>query len=142
MKQQKTDSVSKPDNLQAKGIGRRKSSTAEVVIKPGQGVITINQKPCQDYMLKNTHLVLRLKQCLTFLELEHQLDLDVQVMGGGYVSQADAIQHGASRALCVLDSKFRPSLKLKGYLRRDARVKERKKYGLKKARKAPQFSKR
>lgn len=93
-------------------------------------------------MRKNAHLVIRIRLPLKFLDLQKKVDLHVQVKGGGLVSQADAIQLGLARALCVWNEKYRSSLKLKGLLRRDDRIKERKKYGLKKARKAPQYSKR
>lgn len=122
--------------------GRRKSSTATIELTPGTGEFLINNQPGLDYMQKNIGLIFIMQAPLTFLQLKNNFTINVIVKGGGLVGQAHAIQLGISRALCEYQSSYRGSLKLKGYLTRDARVKERKKYGLKKARKAPQFSKR
>ena len=93
-------------------------------------------------MQDNAYLIMQMQSPLDFLELKNKFDIQITVKGGGLVGQANAIKLGISRALCLFQNNYRPSLKLKGFLTRDARVKERKKYGLKKARKAPQFSKR
>lgn len=122
--------------------GRRKSSIARVELTSGTGDFKINSLPGIKYMQQNTYLIGRMQAPLEFLELKNKYDILVQVSGGGLVGQADAIKLGIARALCESNADYRSSLKLKGYLTRDARVKERKKYGLKKARKAPQFSKR
>jgi small subunit ribosomal protein S9 len=122
--------------------GRRKTAIATVELSPGNGVFLINKKPSINYMQENNYLIIQMQSALDFLELKNKFDIYVTVSGGGLVGQANAIQLGMARALCEFQSTYRPSLKLKGFLKRDARIKERKKYGLKKARKAPQFSKR
>jgi small subunit ribosomal protein S9 len=122
--------------------GRRKSSIATVELVPGSGRFTINNKSGIYYMQENTYLIIQMQSSLDFIKLKNQFDINVNVKGGGLVAQANAIKLGISRALCLFQNNYRKSLKLKGFLTRDARVKERKKYGLKKARKAPQFSKR
>ena len=122
--------------------GRRKSSIATVELVPGTGQFKINNKPGIYYMQENTYLIIQMKSSLDFIQLKNKFDINVNVKGGGLVGQANAIKLAISRALCLFQNNYRKSLKLKGFLTRDARVKERKKYGLKKARKAPQFSKR
>jgi small subunit ribosomal protein S9 len=123
------------------GTGRRKSSVARVRLVPGTGKITINDREIEDYI---PFAALRevVKQPLVATETVGSYDILVNVNGGGYTGQAGAIRHGIARALLQADPEFRPTLKRAGLLTRDARMKERKKYGLKGARRAPQFSKR
>ncbi len=125
-----------------KGTGRRKSSIAEVQLIPGNGEFVINKKPGTLYMQENPGLIFKIQAPLDLLGLQKDFKTIVKVKGGGVVGQADAIQLGLARALCEVDLNYRSPLKLKGFLTRDSRCKERKKYGLKKARKAPQYSKR
>ena len=123
------------------GTGRRKSSIARVYIKPGKGNITINKRDLEEYFgLETLKLVVR--QPLVATNTIDKFDVIVTVRGGGTTGQAGAIRHGISRALLHADDEFRAPLKAEGYLTRDPRMKERKKYGLKAARRAPQFSKR
>ena len=121
--------------------GRRKSSVARVYLVPGTGKITINKKDMDDYLPLDT-LKTIVRQPLVATGTLEKYDVLVNVNGGGYTGQAGAIRHGISRALLEVDADFRPVLKAEGFLTRDPRMKERKKYGLKKARRAPQFSKR
>ncbi|TKC14309.1 30S ribosomal protein S9 [Robertmurraya kyonggiensis] len=123
------------------GTGRRKSSVARVRLVPGSGKITINDRDVTDYI---PFEALRevVKQPLNATETLGSYDVLVNVKGGGYTGQAGAIRHGIARALLQVDPEYRPTLKRAGLLTRDARMKERKKYGLKGARRAPQFSKR
>ena len=123
------------------GTGRRKTSVARVRVIPGQGNITINGKTLEDYFGRKV-LQTIVKQPLVLLGVEGKYDVIANVDGGGNSGQAGAIRHGIARALQVADPSYRPSLKKAGFLTRDPRIKERRKYGLKKARKAPQFSKR
>ena len=123
------------------GTGRRKKSIARVYLVPGTGKITINKRDINEYFGLDTLKVI-VRQPLTATETEGKFDVLVNVHGGGYTGQAGAIRHGIARALLEADPEFRPALKKAGYLTRDPRMKERKKYGLKKARRAPQFSKR
>ncbi|MBQ6000728.1 MAG: 30S ribosomal protein S9 [Clostridia bacterium] len=123
------------------GTGRRKSSVARVRILPGTGVITINGRDIDDYFGLDT-LKLIVRQPLEATETTGKFDLIVRVGGGGVAGQAGAIRHGLSRALLQVSPEYRPVLKAAGFLTRDPRMKERKKYGLKAARRAPQFSKR
>ena len=123
------------------GTGRRKSSVARVYIMPGNGKITINKRDMDDYFGLET-LKIIVRQPLELTGMTSKFDVSVNVHGGGYTGQAGAIRHGITRALCEADADFRPALKKAGYLTRDPRMKERKKYGLKGARRAPQFSKR
>ena len=123
------------------GTGRRKSSSARVFIKPGSGKITINQRELDVYFGRETARMI-VRQPLELVELTDKLDLYITVKGGGISGQAGAIRHGISRALLQADGDYRPSLKKAGFLTRDPRMKERKKPGLKAARRAPQFSKR
>ena len=123
------------------GPGRRKSSVARVRILPGTGAITINGRDIDDYFGLET-LKLIVRQPLEATETLGKFDLIVKVGGGGVSGQAGAIRHGLSRALLQVSPEYRPVLKAAGFLTRDPRMKERKKYGLKAARRAPQFSKR
>ena len=123
------------------GTGRRKSSVARVRLVPGEGNIIINQRELKAYFgLKTLELII--KQPLVLTETEGKYDVLVNVIGGGVSGQAGAIRHGISRALLKVDAEYRKGLKQAGFLTRDPREKERRKYGLKKARKASQFSKR
>ena len=123
------------------GTGRRKSSVARVYITPGSGKITINKKDIEEYFGLDTLKVI-VKQPFEVTGTEGKYDVQVNVYGGGFTGQAGAIRHGIARALNEANSDYRPALKKAGYLTRDSRMKERKKYGLKGARRAPQFSKR
>ena len=123
------------------GTGRRKSSVARVRVYNGTGKITINDRDIDDYFGLET-LKLIVRQPLALAEIENKFDIVVRVAGGGVSGQAGAIRHGLSRALLVYDENLRGELKKAGFLTRDPRMKERKKYGLKAARRAPQFSKR
>ena len=123
------------------GTGRRKSSVARVYVTPGSGKITVNKKDVEDYFGLETLKVI-VKQPFAVTGTEGKFDVLVNVYGGGFTGQAGAIRHGISRALASADADYKASLKKAGYLTRDPRMKERKKYGLKGARRAPQFSKR
>jgi len=123
------------------GTGRRKKSIARVYVVPGTGKITINKRDIDDYFGLETLKVI-VRQPLTATETTDKFDVLVNVHGGGTTGQAGAIRHGLSRALLQVDNDYRPILKKAGFLTRDPRMKERKKYGLKAARRAPQFSKR
>jgi small subunit ribosomal protein S9 len=124
------------------GIGRRKTSVAKVILVPGTGSMVVNHKPGELYLQFNSQYINASKAPLIKLGLESTYDIYVNTHGGGIRGQADAIKLGVARALCYISSENRSSLKTAGYLTRDARCKERKKYGLRKARRAPQFSKR
>ena len=123
------------------GTGRRKSSVARVYLVPGTGKVTINKEDMDKYFGLETLKVI-VRQPLVATENVDKFDVLVNVKGGGYSGQAGAIRHGIARALLQVDADFRPVLKSAGFLTRDPRMKERKKYGLKAARRAPQFSKR
>ena len=123
------------------GTGRRKKSVARVYLMPGTGKITINKRDIDEYLGMETLKVI-VRQPLMATDTADKFDVRVNVKGGGYTGQAGAIRHGISRALLQADAEYRPVLKAAGYLTRDPRMKERKKYGLKAARRAPQFSKR
>ena len=123
------------------GTGRRKSSIARVYLVPGTGKVTINKKDMEEYFGLNTLKVI-VNQPFAATGTTGKYDVLVNVYGGGFTGQAGAIRHGISRALLQADPEFRPVLKKAGFLTRDPRMKERKKYGLKAARRAPQFSKR
>ncbi len=123
------------------GTGRRKKSIARVRLVEGTGVITINGRSIDEYFGAETLKVI-VRQPLTATNTVTKYDVICKVVGGGFTGQAGAIRHGISRALLLANSEFRPTLKVAGFLTRDPRMKERKKYGLKKARRAPQFSKR
>ena len=128
-------------NTKYYGTGRRKSSVARVYLVPGTGKITVNKRDINEYFGLETLKVI-VRQPLTVTETADKFDVLVNVKGGGYTGQAGAIRHGISRALLEADNDYRPVLKKAGFLTRDPRMKERKKYGLKAARRAPQFSKR
>ena len=123
------------------GTGRRKSSVARVYLVPGTGKVTINKRDMDEYFGLDT-LKLIVRQPLVLTETAEKYDVITTVRGGGFTGQAGAIRHGISRALLEVDGDLRPALKKAGFLTRDPRMKERKKYGLKAARRAPQFSKR
>ena len=123
------------------GTGRRKKSSARVRIMPGTGVITINGRDIDDYFGLET-MKLIVNQPFGVTATEGKFDIIANVRGGGFSGQAGAIRHGVAKALLQADESFRPALKKAGFLTRDPRMKERKKYGLKAARRAPQFSKR
>jgi small subunit ribosomal protein S9 len=123
------------------GTGRRKSSTARVFLRPGNGTITVNQQPLDEYFGRETSRMV-VRQPLDLTENNEKFDAYVTVKGGGDTGQAGAIRLGITRALMEYDSELRPSLRAAGYVTRDARAVERKKVGLHKARKRPQFSKR
>ncbi len=133
-------SVSKK-KLQFWGTGRRKKAVARVRLMPGTGVISVNKRTMDEYFGLDT-LKLIVNQPLVATDNVGKYDVFVNVRGGGFTGQAGAIRHGISRALVEADPMTKPTLKKAGFLSRDSRMKERKKYGLKKARKAPQFSKR
>ncbi|ASN03648.1 30S ribosomal protein S9 [Virgibacillus necropolis] len=127
--------------VQYYGTGRRKKSTARVRLVPGNGKVVVNGREAQAYFPYDTQLLI-LNQPLAITETQGTYDVLVNVHGGGFTGQAGAIRHGVARALLEADPEYRASLKREGYLTRDSRMKERKKYGLKGARRAPQFSKR
>ena len=128
-------------NAQFYGTGRRKSSIARVRLVPGTGKILINSRDIDDYFgLETLKVVVR--QPLVTTDTLGKFDVIAKVQGGGFTGQAGAIRHGIARALLTVEEEYRPALKAAGFLTRDSRMKERKKYGLKAARRAPQFSKR
>ncbi len=131
----------KTDKIMFYGTGRRKSSIARVRLVEGKGTITINGKNIDEYLGTDTLKVI-VRQPLTTTNTTDKYDVICSVQGGGFTGQAGAIRLGIARALLQANSEYRPALKAAGFLTRDPRMKERKKYGLKKARKAPQFSKR
>lgn len=124
------------------GTGRRKSAVARVRLVPGEGKLIVNGKDGELYFQFNANYLGVIRNPLETLGLENEYDILVKAEGGGLTGQADSIRLGVARALCQLDPDNRPPLKIEGYLTRDPRAKERKKYGLHKARKAPQYSKR
>ena len=123
------------------GTGRRKQSTARVFMTPGTGIISVNGKSLEEYLPQAT-LRMIVNSPLVLTETVGQFDIKINVVGGGYAGQAGAMRHGIARALLEVGEDYRPVLKSAGFLTRDSRAKERKKYGLKGARRAPQFSKR
>lgn len=127
------------DNYYA--TGRRKSSTARVFMKKGSGDITVNNRPLDQYFGRQTARMI-VRQALEKVELQEQFDVNCTVKGGGTTGQAGAIRHGITRAIMSYDNALRPALRKAGFVTRDAREVERKKVGLHKARRAPQFSKR
>ena len=133
--------MSKSEKIAYCGTGRRKSSIARVRLVEGSGKITINGKDIDEFFGLETLKVI-VRQPLTVTNTTDKYDVICSVQGGGFTGQAGAIRHGIARALNAANIEFRPALKSNGFLTRDPRMKERKKYGLKKARKAPQFSKR
>ena len=122
-------------------IGKRKTSKARAYVRKGTGKIFVNDRPMDEYFTRPTSRLV-VQQPLVLTQNEGKFDIYVNVRGGGLTGQADAIKQGAARALCELSTENRKPLKTEGHLSRDPRAKERRKYGLKKARKAPQFSKR
>ena len=133
--------MAKSEKIVYAGTGRRKSSIARVRLVEGSGKITINGKDIDEFFGLETLKVL-VRQPLTVTNTTDKYDVICSVQGGGFTGQAGAIRHGIARALNAANIEYRPTLKSNGFLTRDPRMKERKKYGLKKARKAPQFSKR
>ena len=133
--------MAKSEKIVYCGTGRRKSSIARVRLVEGTGKITINGKDIDEFFGLETLKVI-VRQPLTVTNTTDKFDVICTVQGGGFTGQAGAIRHGIARVLNEANSEFRPALKTNGFLTRDPRMKERKKYGLKKARKAPQFSKR
>ena len=131
----------KVEVVRYQGTGRRKASVARVTLVPGTGVITVNGRKVEEYLPSAT-FVMDLKQPLVATSTETRFDITCNVNGGGYTGQTGAIRLGIARALIEASAEYRPTLKSLGFLTRDARAKERKKYGLKGARRAPQFSKR
>ena len=123
------------------GTGRRKTSTARVYLKPGKGEIKINSKSLDEYFGRETARMI-VRQPFVAVDMENKFDIMVNVAGGGPSGQAGAIRHGITRALMAYDESLRPALRKAGYVTRDSRAVERKKYGLHKARKRPQYSKR
>jgi small subunit ribosomal protein S9 len=122
-------------------VGRRKTSSARVRLYPGTGTIVVNERPAEEYFKRATEM-LALERPLVVTDTRSSYNVSILVAGGGTTGQAGAVAHGIARALCVADENLRPVLKKNGLLTRDARAKERKKYGLKRARKAPQYTKR
>ena len=133
--------TSNKNKVQYYGTGRRKKAIARVRLTTGNGDIKVNGKTLDEYFGADT-LKYIVRQPLMITNTADKFDIDVKVIGGGFTGQAGAIRHGLARALVESSSELRPQLKSAGFLTRDPRMKERKKYGLKKARKAPQFSKR
>jgi small subunit ribosomal protein S9 len=131
----------KKETVRYQGTGRRKTSVARAYLTQGEGNITINGKPLDEYLPQET-LKMVVNAPFVVTETVGQYDVNINVYGGGYTGQAGAMRHAISRALLEVVDDYRPKLKAAGFLTRDPRAKERKKYGLKKARKAPQFSKR
>lgn len=123
------------------GVGRRKTSSARVFLKSGDGIITVNKKPLDEFFGRQVARMI-VKQPLQLVDVADKFDVNVTVKGGGSFGQAGAIRHGITRALINYDESFRPSLRKAGFVTRDAREVERKKVGLRKSRKKPQFSKR
>lgn len=135
----KKESMFKKENI---GIGKRKQSVARVFVIPGNGNLLVNNTPGEKYFQYNTAYLNSIWSPLKILKLEKQFDIIAIIKGGGLTGQTEALQLGITRSLCMLDNDRRSILKPYGLLTRDARIKERKKYGLRKARKAPQYSKR
>lgn len=133
--------VKKAEQIKYYGTGRRKTAIAKVWLTPGEGTIEVNNKEVSEYFGRKVLEVL-IQQPLETVGCAGRYNVIARVVGGGTSGQAGAVRHGIARALLQVDSEFRPALKRAGFLTRDPRVKERRKYGLKKARKAPQFSKR
>ncbi len=135
------DATEIPADTSVQATGKRKSSIARVVVRPGKGVFEINSKPMEDYFPRHHHREMA-RQPLVVSGFEETVDVRVRVHGGGISGQAGAVRHGVARALTEIDAELRKDLKRRGMLTRDARAKERRKAGFKKARKKPQFSKR
>ena len=133
--------MAKKTNVTYQGTGRRKTSVARVYLTPGKGNILVNGTTLEEYLpLETLRMIVRSPLELT--ETLGQFDVNINVYGGGYAGQAGAMRHGVTRALMEASADYRPALKAAGFVTRDPRAKERKKYGLKGARRAPQFSKR
>ena len=132
----------KQNNIKYYGTGRRKSAVARVRLMPGSGQLIINGLPGESYLQFSPNYLRISCAPLNILGLNNEYDIHVRTEGGGLTGQANAIRLGVARALCSINSNHRHILKSEGYLTRDARIKERRKYGLRKARKAPQYSKR
>lgn len=130
------------DKIISYGIGRRKQAIAQVILKPGNGKLTINEKSGNLYLQENSHYLQKIHNPFLILGIENTYDINIKTSGGGLTGQTDAISLGIARALTKLAFDNRGILKKAGLLTRDSRIKERRKYGLKKARKASQFSKR
>ena len=133
--------MAKKEMVQYLGTGRRKSSVARVFLRPGTGNIEVNGRTLEEYLPLET-LRMVVKSPLELTNTLDQFDVLINVHGGGYTGQAGAMRHGITRALMEASADYRPALKAAGFVTRDPRMKERKKYGLKAARRAPQFSKR
>jgi small subunit ribosomal protein S9 len=133
--------ISKKVSVEFIATGRRKSSVARVRMRPGKGIITVNGREIGEYLQRDT-LLLVARQPLELTNTLDKYDIKINANGGGIAGQAGAICHGIARALVEADENLKAEIKAAGFLTRDPRMKERKKYGLKKARKAPQFSKR
>lgn len=133
--------ATKKTNVTYIGTGRRKTSVARVFLTPGKGNISVNGTTLDKYLPLET-LIMVVKSPLELTGTTEQFDVLINVNGGGYTGQAGAMRHGIARALLEASADYRPALKAAGFLTRDSRAKERKKYGLKAARRAPQFSKR
>lgn len=133
--------ISTPGGKYFYAAGKRKTSSAQVRLYKGKGIMTVNNKPINEYFALKS-LIANIKSPLKITGTLDRFDITVQVKGGGINSQADAIRHGISKALLEADPLLRPTLKKMGMLTRDSRIKERKKFGLKRARRGPQFSKR
>ena len=131
----------KKTNISYLGTGRRKSSVARVYLSPGTGKITVGKKTLEEYLPQEV-LRMVVKSPLVLTNTLDSYDVYINVYGGGHTGQAGAMRHGIARALLEVSEEYRPALKAAGFLTRDSRAKERKKYGLKGARRAPQFSKR
>jgi small subunit ribosomal protein S9 len=129
-------------NIIYSGLGKRKTSVAKVFLTEGIGNITINKKPFDIFFLSLKDERDTIKNPLILVNLNQNFDIDIQVKGGGFSSQLEAIKLGIAKAICTINKSYRPQLKQQLLLRRDSRIKERRKYGLRKARKAPQYSKR
>jgi small subunit ribosomal protein S9 len=129
-------------NIFYEGLGKRKTSVAKVFLKEGSGLITINQKTFEDFFQSLKEERELIKSPLVLVNLNNKYDISIQVKGGGVTAQLEAIQLAISKAICTINNEFRPILNQSLFLRRDSRIKERRKYGLKKARKASQYSKR
>lgn len=123
-------------------LGRRRSASARVRLTPGKGSVTVNDKPATDYFAGSEYIIRRINEPFAVLDKDNQYDMTVRVNGGGHSGQADAIRHGVARALAQVSDDFKSTLKRADMLGRDPRAKERKKFGLKKARKQRQFTKR
>jgi len=129
-------------NLIYTGIGKRKTSVAKIFLKEGNGLITVNNKPFEIAFISLKEERELIKNPLILVNLNNNYDIDIKVKGGGISSQLEAIQLAIAKAICTINESFRSQLNQKLFLRRDSRIKERRKYGLRKARKAPQYSKR